>query len=225
MIPEPSVSRPFDFGDLGIFPVTNDWGFSRGRPIDRHYIESFLTCHGADIKGHVVEVGGRDYTTQLGGSRVAMSEVWDVNAANPNATIVADLSEAPDVPSDTFDCVILTQVLELIQRAPEAIAEVHRLLKPGGVALITVPGISQISGSPAAAERWSWSFYPRTMHWLLCRAGFAPDHLEVRGWGNLKTTIAFLAQLAESDLSPGDYEVEDPRYPLIVTARAVKSAG
>jgi SAM-dependent methyltransferase len=224
MKPAHPLSMPFNFGDLGTSPVTNDWGFSRGRPVDRRYIESFLAHHAGDISGHVVEVGGRGYTTELGGARVSTSDIWDVNPANADATIVADLSEAPSVPSNTFDCFILTQVLELVQRAPDAIGEVHRVLKPGGVALITVPGISQISGNPVAAALWSWSFYPRTLHWLLCKAGFEPDRLEVRGWGNLKTTVAFLAQLAESDLSPGDYEVDDPRYPLIVTARAVKPA-
>jgi SAM-dependent methyltransferase len=214
---------PFDFGDLGLHPVTNDWGFSRGRPVDRPYIESFLERHRDDIAGHVVEVGGRGYTTQFGATRVHRSDVWDVDATQ-GATIVADLSDAPGVPSDTFDCFILPQVLELILKAPEAIGEIHRVLRPGGVALITVPGISHISPFPAEAAQWSWSFYPRTLRWLLEKAGFAPDRIEVAGWGNLKTTVAFLAQLAESDLWPGDYAVNDDRYPLIVTARAVKAS-
>jgi SAM-dependent methyltransferase len=118
---------------------------------------------------------------------------------------------------------VLPQTLELILRVPEAIGEIHRVLRPGGVALITVPGISQISPYPAEAAQWSWSFYPRTLRWLLENAGFASDRVEVTGWGNLKTTVAFLAQLAESDLLPGDYAVNDDRYPLIVTARAVKA--
>jgi len=217
------MPQPFDFGDLGLHPVTNDWGFSRGRPVDRHYIEAFLERHAADIAGHVVEVGGPGYTTQFGATRVHRSDVWDVDPANRGATIVADLSRAPEIPDDTFDCFILPQVLELILKVPEALREIHRVLRPGGVALITVPGISHISPFPAEAANWSWSFYPRTLQWLLCNAGFAPDCVEVTGWGNLKTTVAFLAQLAQSDLSPEDYAVNDPHYPLIVTARALKS--
>jgi SAM-dependent methyltransferase len=216
------VHRPFDFGDLGLYPVTDDWGFSRGRPVDRHYIESFLERCSEDIRGHVVEVGGRGYTTLFGGARVARSDVWDVDPENCGATILADLCDAPHVPDDTFDCFILPQVLELIQKTPEALRELHRVLKPGGVALITVPGISQISSMAHEAASWSWSFYPKTLGWLLSNAGFEAETLEVEGWGNLKTTVAFLAQLAQEDLLPEDYEVNDSRYPLIVTARAVK---
>lgn len=212
----------FDFGDLGLRPVTNDWGFSRGYPVDRYYIETFLQRHAQDIAGHVVEVGDKGYTLRLGGNRVTKSDVWDVNAANRAATIVADLSDAPQVPSGSFDCFILTQVLVLIQNVQEAFRELHRVLKPGGVALITVPGISQISSIPDEAANWSWSFYPKTLRWLLSNAGFDATSLEVEGWGNLKTTVAFLAQLAQSDLEPGDYEFNDSRYPLIVAARAVK---
>jgi SAM-dependent methyltransferase len=217
------MPQPFDFGDLGLEPVTSDWGLSRGRPVDRPYIEQFLERHRDDIAGHVVEVGGRGYTLQFGDTRVQRSDVWDVDPANAEATIVADLSDARSVPSHTFDCFVLPQVLELILKAPEAVAEIHRVLKPGGVALITVPGISHISSFPVEAAQWSWTFYPRTLRWLLERAGFAPSDIHVAGWGNLKTTVAFLAQLAESDLRPGDYAVNDDRYPLIVTARAVKA--
>jgi hypothetical protein len=97
------MPQPFNFGDLGLHPVTSDWGLSRGRPVDRPYIESFLERHRDDIAGHVVEIGGRGYTTRFGATRVHRSDVWDVDAAD-GATIVADVSHAPQVASNTFDC-------------------------------------------------------------------------------------------------------------------------
>lgn len=212
----------FDFGDIGLSPVTNDWGFSRGRPVDRYYIESFLQRYSEHIKGHVVEVGDRGYTHRFGNGRVNTTDVWDVNSENNMATIVADLSCASHVPSNTFDCFILTQVLVLIQNVEEAVRELYRVIKPGGVALITVPGISQISSVDEEATSWSWSFYPKTLKRILTDAGFEQESLVVEGMGNLKTTVAFLAQLAQSDLKPQDYEFNDNRYPLVVVARAVK---
>ena len=62
---------------------------------------------------------------------------------NPTATIVADLRDAPRIDSSTYDCVILTQMLQLID--DEAVLrECRRILKPGGVLLATVPCVSRI---------------------------------------------------------------------------------
>ena len=216
-----SIDR-FKFGSIGLEPVTNDWGSSRGRPVDRYYIEKFLEQNAMEIKGHVVEVGDAGYTKRFGGAKVTKSDVWDVNSDNSAATIVADLSEAPQVPSNSFDCFVLTQVLVLIRDVRAALSELYRVLRPGGVALISVPGISQTATKPAVADTWWWSFYPRALRSLLLDAGFEKEPLRVDGWGNLKTTVAFLAQVAQSDLKKADFEYHDERYPLIVTARARK---
>ena len=214
--------RPFDFGDVGLQPVCTRWGFSRGHPIDRYYIEDFLARHRTDIRGHVIEIGDNTYTRQFGGTEVSRSDVLDIEPRSPLVTIVADLTDAPKVPSNTFDCVIITQVLVLIQDVAKALATLCRILKPGGVALITVPGISQISSSSAEAQDWSWSFYPKTLRWLLLQHDFDEEKLLVGGAGNLKTTVGFLLGLAQEDLLASDFAVKDERYPLVVTARAVK---
>jgi SAM-dependent methyltransferase len=213
---------PFDFGGIGLEPATSDWGFSRGLPVDRPYIEAFLARHAEDIRGRVLEVGDSGYTRRFGGERVTISDVLDIRPTNPRATFIDDITNATTIPSAAFDCLVFTQVLVLCRPVQAAMREMHRILKPGGVALITVPGISHISPLADEAEAWSWSFYPNTLRWLLTEAGFAPNTLQVEGCGNLKTTVAFLAGLAQQDLLPKDYEMTDRRYPLIVTARAVR---
>lgn len=213
----------FNFGDFGLQPITDDWGFSRGQPVDRYYVEAFLGRHAYDIRGKVLEVGDNGYTSRYGGARVVKSDVLDLAKYNETVTYVADLTDAPNVPTNTFDCVILTQVLELIQDVSKAIQTVCRVLKPGGVALITVPGISQISSLPQEAATWSWSFYPQTLRRLLTTVDFDSRKLLVDGHGNLKTAVSFLAGLAQDDLEPEDFEMHDFRYPLIVTARAVRN--
>jgi glycosyltransferase involved in cell wall biosynthesis/ubiquinone/menaquinone biosynthesis C-methylase UbiE len=212
----------FSFGDLGSQPVCRNWGFSRGAPIDRRYIEEFLSRHAHDIRGRVLEIGENRYTLQFGGEKVTRSDVLDILPQSDNVTIIADLTDAPSIPSDTFDCVILTQVLMLIQDVPKALATVCRILRPGGVALITVPGISQISSLPDEAKAWSWSFYPKSLRWLLLQHPFDEQSLLVEGRGNLKTTIGFLVGLAQNDMEESDYAFDDESYPLVVAARAVK---
>ena len=47
-----------DFGDLRrLTPISKDWGYDRGKPIDRYYIERFLSLYKEDIRGRVLEVG------------------------------------------------------------------------------------------------------------------------------------------------------------------------
>ena len=128
------------FGSLRrVRPISADQGFDRGRPVDRRYIRDFLSRHRDDIRGRVLEVGGDGYTRMFG-SGVARSDVVDRRPDNPAATMVADLSRAPEIADATYDCVILTQTLQYIFDIRGAIATVHRILRPGGVALATVPG-------------------------------------------------------------------------------------
>src|SRR5829696_76019 len=68
-------------------PVSDRWGFDRGLPIDRYYIEAFLGARAHDIRGAVLEVGDRAYTSRFGADRVNRSEVLHVDSSNPNATI------------------------------------------------------------------------------------------------------------------------------------------
>jgi glycosyltransferase involved in cell wall biosynthesis/SAM-dependent methyltransferase len=215
-------SASFDFGGLcGLSPVTDNWGFARGRPVDRVYIERFLSQHRGDIRGHVLEIGDNSYTLRFGEGRIGKSVIADVNADNAKATIIADLVNAPQIPDGTFDCVILTQVIVLIFDVEAALRTVSRILKPGGVALITVPGISQIGTDATESAAWSWSFYPNTLRRLLV-GYFDSKKLIVESYGNVKTAIGFLAGLAQEDLAPDDFQHNDSRYPLIVAARGIK---
>jgi SAM-dependent methyltransferase len=212
----------FDFGGLGgLSPITDNWGFARGQPIDRMYIERFLWQHRGEIRGHILEIGDNSYTIRFGEARVEKSIIADISEHNAKATIVADLTDAPQISDSIFDCVILTQVLVLVFDFDAALRTVSRILKPGGVALITVPGISQISTEPTESEAWSWSFYPKTLRRVLAKH-FDPQNLIVESYGNVKTTISFLAGLAQEDLTSDDFQYNDSRYPLIVAARAAK---
>jgi SAM-dependent methyltransferase len=195
--------------------------FDRGLPIDRYYIEQFLREHATDIKGHVLEIKEDLYTSRFGAGRVTKSDVLHVEPGNPAATIVADLTDAPQIPSDTFDCIVLTQTLNFIYDVRAAIATLYRILKPGGVLLATVTGISQISRGDM--DRWGhyWSFTTRSMH-LLHAEVFPPDCVQVRANGNVLAAIAFLHGLASDELRKEELGHNDPNYQVLITARAVK---
>ena len=108
--------------------------------MDRYYIERFLQLNASAVRGRVLEIGDNSYTRRFGGSRVTSSDVLSVNDDNSGKTIVADLSSADNIESDTYDCIIVfTQTLQLIYDFDSALMNLHRILKPGGNLLLTVP--------------------------------------------------------------------------------------
>lgn len=217
----PPVGR-VRFGSLRrLKPISNQWGMDRGRPVDRYYIERFLADHSPDIKGRVLEIGGNGYTVRFGGDQVTQSDVLHVAEDRPQVTIIGDLTDAGHIASDSFDCIILTQTLQAIYDVRAVICTVHRILKPGGVVLITVPGISQISRYDM--DRWGyyWSFTSASMRCLLQEA-FPPANVQVAAHGNVLASIAFLHGLAQSELKQEELDYVDPDYQLLITARAVK---
>ena len=130
-------------GDMGsIKPFSTCFGYDRGGPIDRYYIDDFLQKQSSSIFGRVLEIGDNFYTLKYGGSNITKSDVLHIDPLSKEATIIGDISYAPQIPDNTFDCIILTQTLHLIYNYKEALNTCLRILKPNGTLLLTVPGIS-----------------------------------------------------------------------------------
>jgi SAM-dependent methyltransferase len=219
--PPPGLVR---FGSLRrLEPISREYGFDRGLPIDRHYIETFLARHAADVAGHVLEIKDDAYTRRFGAGRVARNDVLALEADEPRATIVGDLARADHVPSERFDCAIVTQTLQLILDVRAALRTLHRILKPGGVLLATVPGLSQTSPHADWGERWAWGFTRVSARALVAEA-FPGGTVEVETFGNVVSTIAFLHGLSADELGPGELAHHDPEYQLSIGIRARKAA-
>jgi glycosyltransferase involved in cell wall biosynthesis len=205
----------------GVVPISRKWGFDRGLPIDRYYIERFLSAHAADIQGRVLEIQDNAYTRRFGGDRVTRSDVLHAVEGNREATIVADLTCADHLASRAFDCVILTQTLQFIYDVHAALKTVYRILRPGGVLFVTCPGISQISRNDY--DRWGdyWRFTTLSVQRLLEKA-FPPANVRVEAYGNVLAATAFLQGLATQEFRPTELDYSDPDYQVLITARAVK---
>ena len=208
-------------GDLRrLTPISSRWGLDRGQPIDRYYIENFLACQKSDIHGRVLAIGDHFYTQQFGGDRVTKSDVLHVEEGNPDATIIGDLTDADHIPSDTFDCFILTQTLQLIYEVRLALKTAYRILKPGGVVLATVPGITPLNDWEWN-KYWYWSFTSLSAQRLFEEV-FPTTNIEVETYGNVLTATAFLQGMATQDLQTEKLDYRDPSYQMIITIRAVK---
>lgn len=218
---QPPVSG-INFGDLRrLRPVSRAFGTDRGLAIDRYYVERFLDANRSAIRGRVLEIGDNTYTRRFGDDRVTRSEVLHVHDRNRQATIIGNLEDAPHIPDASFECIILTQVLQLIFDAPAAMRTLRRILAPGGVLLLTVPGISQVDVDSEWGDTWYWAFTAQSVERLL-REHLSADEIEVGLHGNVLAAAAFLYGLAARELTAEELDTVDPDYQLLITAVAVK---
>jgi SAM-dependent methyltransferase len=201
---------------LGMRPYSEEWGFDRGLPIHRWYIERFLEERRSDIRGHCLEFQEDSYSTRFGEGRVSRVDVLHVDPSNPRATIVADITRPNAIPSDTFDCIICTHVLHLIYECEKAATELHRILRPGGILLVTVPHVSM--GGPEEI----WRFTPRALDQLLRRT-FGEENVRVAAFGNSLAAAAEIRGLCAWDLTDSQKRYRDQRFDVEVCGRALKA--
>jgi glycosyltransferase involved in cell wall biosynthesis/SAM-dependent methyltransferase len=201
-------------------PVSNDFGYDRGGPVDRYYIEKFLNESTSAIRGRVLEIGDNAYTLRFGGSRVTQSDVLHVAQANDTVTFIGDLSDAPQIPSDAFDCIILTQTLHFIYDYKAALQTCHRILKKGGTLLLTIPGISHIDKGEWK-DYWLWSFTDTSIRRVMLEL-FEEDLIYIHTYGNVYVATAFLYGMGLPEIRADFLDVRDPSYQVIIAVSVTK---
>lgn len=215
--------RISDFGRLRTLePISRQFGWDRGLPIDRWYIERFLGRYADDVRGHVLEIQNDTYARHFGRDAVERCDVLDVTDRNPLATLVADLAETQTLPEAMFDCIICTQTLLLIFDVRQAVASLHRMLKPGGVLLATAPGIGHRAVRDASGQRADYWRFTALSFERLFRERFPADALQVESFGNVVAAIAFTHGLAADELCEAELQHLDSDFEVAITLRAVK---
>lgn len=120
-----------DFDRLGIGPGSKviDVGCGAGR----HTFEAYR--RGADV------VGFDQNAQDLNDVEEILQAMKEQGEAPPSAKAEVVKGDALDLPyaDGTFDCVIASEILEHVPQDTDAIAELVRVLEPGGKLAITVP--------------------------------------------------------------------------------------
>ena len=204
-------------------PVSRTFGFDRGKPVDRWYIERFLAAHASDVRDRVLEVAEPTYTRWFGGDDVSSSDVLHAAPGNPEATIVGDLTTGEGIPSNAYDCFVMTQTLPFIYDVAAAVRGTRELLAAGGVLLATLPGISQVSREDKRDWGDWWRFTSMSAQRMFADVYGAPN-VEVHAHGNVLTAACFLYGFAAEELDEAELAHDDPDYELVITVRARKTA-
>lgn len=207
-----------DFGDFArIAPIDDYFGFGRGTPVDRFYIERFLANHAADIRGRVLEVGDDRYTRRFG-IGVTGSEVVALTSGQDGSTFTGDICTPGTLPAGAFDCIVAVQTLQYLEDPGRGLKHLHAALRPGGVLLLTAPAISPMIDEETP---WLWSFGRHSIVNLLA-ACFREDSIEAAAWGNAFAATCFVQGIALEDIEPAWLDPQDPARPILITARAVR---
>lgn len=197
-------------------PLSRNYGSNRGEPVDRYYIEKFLSENADLIKGDCLEIENSAYCSRFGKS--SKCDILDISKDNPKATLTADLRNMPQIPNNSYDCLILTQVFQFIDDYESAIKECHRILRPGGTLLATLPFISRVDARAGTVGDF-WRFTLASARYIFGKY-FA--RLEIKSWGNVLSGLGFWIGAAQEELSKKELAHNDPDFPVLVTVRAQK---
>ena len=202
-------------------PVSSIFGLDRGIPIDRYYIENFISANKDTIKGEVLEIGDSTYSKKYGNPNFMNYQVLSYSKEDPDVTIIGDLTEHSSLPANTIDCFICTQTFNFIYDFQKAMEGAYLLLKNDGVLLATVGGISQISRFDM--DRWGdfWRFTTKSTMTAFGKV-FGEANVIVESYGNVLSAIAFLEGISAGELKNEELDYRDENYQLLITIRAVK---
>ncbi len=200
------------------YPLDDTYGIHRGTPVDRYYIEKFMEENSRYISGNVLEVGDRRYTEMFGAGKVGDSKVLHVDHEDASDGVIKGNLETGDgLPRGCMDCFICTQTLQFIYDSRKAAENAVGILKPGGVALLTVSGISQIIRFEMIKYGHFWSFTDMSLKRLFEDVPGC-EVTDIRVFGNVKSASAFLYGISREELSTDDLDYADPAYQVIIGA-------
>jgi SAM-dependent methyltransferase len=167
--------------------------FTAQAPWERGPILEFMFRQARTVAQHarVLDVGAGDAPyAELFAHTDYVTLDWESSPhEGARAAAVSASADAIPLPDASFDVVVLTQVLEHVRRPAVVIAEIARVLRPGGRLLATVPFVWELHEEPHDY----WRFTPYALAALLEDAGLEAVEIAPRS-----DSLSALAQLMKN---------------------------
>ncbi len=143
----------------------------------RHFIDEFFFAKNNLVKGKILDIGGKKINKRGLFDIDKYGEVTYVNIdQSTNPDIVADAVSIP-VADESYETIIIGEVLEHLPDPKSALREAQRILKPGGTIIATVPFMVGIHGDPLDYGRYTETFWEKAGK----DAGFSKISIERQG--------------------------------------------
>lgn len=169
------------------------------------------------VKGNVLELGcgeGRGVELILRQSKRFLgldkieSIILRLRERYPNGKFDCDTFPPIDLPDNSFDTVVSFQVIEHIKKDDLFLSEIHRILKPGGTAMLSTPNVRMtLSRNP-----WHIREYTAEQLEEKCKKYF--PKVQVKGIAGHKKVMEYHDRNRESVKKIMKYDVLNLQYRL-----------
>jgi SAM-dependent methyltransferase len=128
-------------------------------PSTNYHYRSFCINPYAELpeKGVILDIGGKDvrgcyaFGSPPKGSRLICLDI----EPGPGVDLVADAHHLEMLPDNSIDCVIAVSALEHMATPWQVVAEVYRVMKPGGMVYLNTPFVFPFHADPDDFYRFS----------------------------------------------------------------------
>jgi SAM-dependent methyltransferase len=204
-----------DWGDLKkTVPICQAFGLTRGTPVDRYYLSKFIAEISPQVAGKILEIGGtpkdKDFYELNPGTSYQVLNI----EPGLGVDIVGDVHDSSIINSDTFDSIIIFNVLEHCYAPWIAVENIYKWLKPGGKCFAMVPSSIRLHATP----KDYWRPLPDGFSWIF--RNFSQQKLYV--YGNPTTVIASYHGIAVEELTSEELDAFHPDYPVATCIVAEK---
>lgn len=148
------------------------WSSYRRKLLDKLQIKySYL------YKGMVLDIGGRDRGLFKKPKDKVEKWIFADIVSEHNPDIILDVADMKGVESESVDVVNAMELFEHVEKIEDGIGECCRVLKRGGIFIISVPFLYQIHADPYDYQRWTEDKWKK----ILFDNNFTIENLEIMG--------------------------------------------